>query len=87
MVTNKGVTLGRWLAGKLMAELNMTSCQRPTHKYKLYGQEHVELPNLLKRQFAVTQPNEIWCADATYSVPAVEGEHGCSNEPRVCLEY
>lgn len=66
MVTNKGVKLGRWLAGKLMAELNMTSCQLPTHKYKRGGQEHVDIPNLLDRQFAVTQPNEAWCGDVTY---------------------
>ncbi|WP_390898045.1 IS3 family transposase [Yersinia frederiksenii] len=66
MVTNKGVKLGRWLAGKLMAELNMTSCQRPTHKYKRGGQEHVDISNLLERQFAVTQPNEVWCGDVTY---------------------
>lgn len=66
MVTNKGVKLGRWLAGKLMAELNMTSCQLPTHKYKRGGQEHVDISNLLERQFAVTQPNEVWCGDVTY---------------------
>jgi putative transposase len=23
----------------------------------------------------------------TYSVPGVQGGHGCLNEPRVCLEY
>ena len=49
-----------------MAELNMTSCQRPTHKYKRGGQEHVDISNLLERQFAVTQPNEVWCGDVTY---------------------
>jgi putative transposase len=29
----------------------------------------------------------VWCGDVTYSVPGVQGEHGRSNEPRVCLEY
>ncbi|MFC2858766.1 hypothetical protein [Citrobacter farmeri] len=26
-------------------------------------------------------------ADVSYSVPGVQGGHGCLNEPRVCLEY
>lgn len=27
-----------------------------------------------------------WRMDETYSVSGVQGEHGCSNEPLVCLE-
>ncbi|CAA0167652.1 protein of unknown function (plasmid) [Escherichia coli] len=30
---------------------------------------------------------QVWCGDVTYSVPGVQGGHGCLNEPRVCLEY
>lgn len=38
-------------------------------------------------QIVADRPNQLWCADFTYGVPAVQGEHGCSNEPRVvCLE-
>ncbi|KKF35918.1 transposase [Erwinia tracheiphila] len=66
MVTTKGVQLGRWLAGRLMKELGITSCQIPGHKYKRGGNEHVEIPNLLARQFAVTEPNQVWCGDVTY---------------------
>lgn len=66
MVTNKGIKLGRWLAGKLMKELKLTSCQLPVHKYKHGGHEHVDIPNLLERQFAVTEPNQVWCGDVTY---------------------
>lgn len=87
MVTTKGVKLGRWLAGRLMKELGITSCQIPGHKYKRGGNEHVEIPNILARQFTVTEPDQVWCGDVTYSVPGVQGGHGCLNEPRVCLEY
>lgn len=67
IVTNSlGIKLGRWLAGKLMKELNITSCQMPAHKYKRGGSEHVEILNLLDRQFAVTKPNQVWCGDVTY---------------------
>lgn len=88
IVTNTHkVKVGRWLAGRLMKELGIASCQSPAHKYQRGGNEHVEIPNLLDRQFAVTAPNQVWCGDVTYSVPGVQGEYGCSNEPRVCLEY
>lgn len=61
-----GVKMGRWLAGQLMKELTIASCQVPAHKYKRGGNEHIEIPNLLDRQFAVTQPNQVWCGDVTY---------------------
>ena len=70
-----------------MKELGLVSCQPPKHAYKKAHQEHVAIPNLLDRQFAVTAPNQVWCGDVTYSVPGVQGGHGCLNEPRVCLEY
>ncbi len=66
MVTNKGVKLGRWLAGKLMKELDITSCQLPAHHYKRGGNERIDIPNLLERQFAVTRPDQVWCGDVTY---------------------
>ncbi|EKF4185592.1 IS3 family transposase [Salmonella enterica] len=61
-----GVKMGRWLAGKLMTELGIASCQIPAHKYKRGGNEHVEIPNHLDRQFAVTAPDHVWCGDVTY---------------------
>lgn len=66
MVSARGVKLGRWLAGRLMKELSISSCQVPAHKYKRGGSEHVEIPNLLARQFAVTEPDQCWCGDVTY---------------------
>ena len=58
--------MGRWLAGKLMKELGLVSCQQPTHRYKRGGHEHAAIPNHLERQFAVTKPNQVWCGDVTY---------------------
>ena len=79
--------MGRWLAGRLMKELGLVSCQQPTHRYKRGGHEHVAIPNHLERQFNPDAPDERWVTDITYSVPGVQGGHGCLNEPRVCLEY
>ncbi|WP_153043456.1 DDE-type integrase/transposase/recombinase, partial [Xenorhabdus innexi] len=28
--------------------------------------EQVDIPNHLDRQFAVTEPNQVWCGDVTY---------------------
>jgi hypothetical protein len=49
-----------------LAQLNLTNCQLPGHSYKKVTREHVEIPNHLNRQFAVTEPNQVWCIDLTY---------------------
>lgn len=66
MATLRGFKMGRWLAGRLMKELGLVSCQQPTHRYKRGGHEHIVIPNHLERQFAVTEPNQVWCGDVTY---------------------
>lgn len=66
MVSAKGVPLSRWRASKIMKELNIVSCQQPEHRYKKAAKEYVDIPNHLDRQFAVTEPNQIWCGDVTY---------------------
>ncbi|QPL52260.1 IS3 family transposase [Vibrio navarrensis] len=67
MVTNiEGIPLSRYRASKLMKLLGLVSCQSPKHKYRKAEQEHLEIPNLLGRQFAVTQPNQVWVGDVTY---------------------
>ena len=66
ILTAKGLKVGRYLAQKLMKELGLVSCQLPSHKYQKQSKEHVEIPNRLDRQFAVTEPNQVWCGDVTY---------------------
>ncbi len=66
MVTNQGIPFSRYRASKLMKLLDLHSCQLPTHRYRKATQEHVEIPNYLERQFAVTAPNQVWCTDVTY---------------------
>ncbi|EGK38544.1 putative transposase [Shigella flexneri K-227] len=48
MATRRGYQMGRWLAGRLMKELGLVSCQQPTHRYKRGGHEHVAIPNYLE---------------------------------------
>lgn len=59
IVTNQGVKLSRYRATKLMRTLGLVSCQVPRHRYRKAPQEHIEVPNHLGRQFAVTTPNEV----------------------------
>jgi putative transposase len=67
MVTNiKDIPLSRYRASKLMKSLGLVSCQSPKHRYRKVEQEHLEIPNLLERQFALTKPNQVWVGDVTY---------------------
>tara|TARA_R110002020_G_C16215717_1_gene767317 strand:+ start:424 stop:1272 length:849 start_codon:yes stop_codon:yes gene_type:complete len=69
MITNDdthSITLTRYRAGRLMKKLKLVSCQLPKHAYKKAAQEHVAIPNLLDRQFAVTAPNQVWCGDVSF---------------------
>ena len=49
-----------------MKKLNLVSCQQPKHSYKKANNEHLQVPNKLERQFAVTEPNQVWVGDVTY---------------------
>jgi len=66
MATNNGYPLSRYRAGNIMKKLDLVSCQLPKHAYKKAIQEHVAIPNILDRQFAVTEPDQAWCGDVTY---------------------
>ncbi|EOO1861240.1 IS3-like element ISEc31 family transposase, partial [Escherichia coli] len=66
MLTQNGVPMSRYRAGRLMKYLNLSSCQPGKHQYKNARQEHTCLPNLLERQFTVPEPDRVWCGDITY---------------------
>ena len=66
IATTRGFPLSRYVATRLMKEQGLVSCQLPSHKYKKAAQEHAAIPNTLERQFAVTQPDQVWCGDITF---------------------
>lgn len=66
IVSTLGEKLSRYRATRIMKRLGLVSCQMPKHSYKKSGEEHVAIPNHLERQFAVTEPNQVWCGDVTY---------------------
>lgn len=66
MLTQNGIPMSRYRAGRLMKSLNLSSCQLGKYQYKNARQEHTCLPNLLERQFAVPEPDRVWCGDITY---------------------
>ena len=49
-----------------MAEVNLTSKQPGSHKYKVALDERLDIPNVLDRAFGVTKANQVWCGDITY---------------------
>lgn len=62
----QGQRITRYLAGKLMREQGLVSCQMPAHRYKRAETEHPAVPNRLKREFSPERPNQVWCGDITY---------------------
>tara|TARA_B110000908_G_scaffold15109_1_gene17265 strand:- start:664 stop:1038 length:375 start_codon:yes stop_codon:yes gene_type:complete len=62
----RGVPLSRYRATPLMKELKLVSCEIPSHGYKKANQERIAILNRLDREFAVAEPNKIWCGDVTY---------------------
>lgn len=66
IATTKGTPLSRYRAGRLMKALGLVSCQIPKHAYKRGGNEHINIPNHLAREFSPDAPNQVWCGDVTY---------------------
>jgi len=51
IATDRGVTLSRYRAGRLMKQCHLRSSQRLKHTYKTARREHVAIPNHLNRAF------------------------------------
>ena len=66
IATDRGTSLSRYRARRLMKKCNLESCQQPKHAYRRAEQPHIEIPNHLARQFDVIAPNQVWCGDVTY---------------------
>ena len=66
IVTTKGVPLSRYKATNIMKQLGLVSCQVKKYRNKKSENEHLNIPNILDRQFAVIEPNQVWCGDVTY---------------------
>ena len=65
LVTNQGVSLSRYRAGRLMKKLDLHSTQQRKHRYKKATQLHLAIDNTLDRQFYPDKPNQVWCGDVT----------------------
>lgn len=63
MVTQAGIPLSRYRAGRRMKQLGLTSQQPPRHAYEKVDQPHLSIPNRLDRQFDVKKSNEAWAGD------------------------
>ena len=61
-----GVEVGRYKVRTLMQKIGLICKQPGPHAYKQATVEHVDIPNVLDRQFEVTAPNAVWCGDITY---------------------
>lgn len=66
MVTQAGIPLSRYRASRRMKQLGLVSTQPPSHVYKKADQPHLDIPNLLDREFDVEEPNQVWAGDITY---------------------
>ena len=49
-----------------MKAMDLVSCQVRKHRYRKASQPHMDIPNHLARQFAVSEPNKVWVGDVTY---------------------
>ena len=66
IANQRGFSISRYRAGKMMKVLGIHSNQPPSHTYKRAEKSHPEIFNILNRQFDVEKPNTVWCGDVTY---------------------
>ncbi|MGY4014300.1 IS3 family transposase [Aeromonas molluscorum] len=66
MMRELGHQVGRFKVRRLMKDAGQVSKQPGAHAYKVARAERPDIPNLLAREFAASQPNQVWCGDITY---------------------
>ena len=66
MMREQGIIIGRFKVSRLMAEAGLVCKQPGSHTYKKATVERPDIPNELKREFNVLNPNQVWCGDITY---------------------
>ena len=62
----QGEAVGRYKAGRLMAEAGVVSTQPRANRHPRTDAPASQTPNHLARRFTVEAPNEVWCGDITY---------------------
>lgn len=62
----EGESVGRYKAGRLMAEAGVTSNRPRAHRHPKADGEGAVAPNHLNRAFEPSAPNQVWCGDITY---------------------
>lgn len=60
-LSQQGESIGRYKASRLMKEIGLVSKQYKKHRYKQADRTSHIADNLLNREFAVGQPNQVWC--------------------------
>jgi len=66
MLAEAGFNIGRFKVRRIMKDMHLISKQPGSHVYKKATVERPGIPNLLKREFNVSQLNHVWCGDITY---------------------
>lgn len=83
----EGFRVARYTIERLMKAMGLVGVLRGKKMRTTVSRKEAAAGDRVNRQFVAERPNQLWVADFTYGVPGVQGGHGRSNEPRVCLEY
>lgn len=66
MMQEDGEQIGRFNVRGLMRELGLISKLQGSYAYKKAMVERPDIPNILNREFDVSEPNKVWCGDMAY---------------------
>ncbi len=87
-LNDNGIRCSENRVARRMQALGLQAIQ--AKKFKVTTDSNHDWPvaaNLLQQDFTAEEPNHKWVSDITYSVPGVQGKHGCLNELQVYLKY